>query len=173
MLHHYLVLPFAIFSIVFAFIYLKNVSQPSKPKVDVLSILLSTIGFGGIVFGFSSSGEGQAGWSSPQVYGSVLLGAIALLLFVFRQLRMEEPLLDLRAFKYPMFSQTAIMMIIMMMTLFSTMVLLPFLFQGALGMSVYASGLLLLPGSLLNGLVSPVTGKLFDRFGPRALCISA
>ncbi|CAM3616387.1 DHA2 family efflux MFS transporter permease subunit [Brevibacillus invocatus] len=167
----YLVLPFAIFSIVFAFIYLKNVSQPSKPKVDVLSILLSTIGFGGIVFGFSSSGEGQAGWSSPQVYGSVLLGAIALLLFVFRQLRMEEPLLDLRAFKYPMFSQTAIMMIIMMMTLFSTMVLLPFLFQGALGMSVYASGLLLLPGSLLNGLVSPVTGKLFDRFGPRALII--
>lgn len=167
----YLVLPFAVFSILFAFIYLKNVSQPSKPKVDVLSILMSTIGFGGIVFGFSSSGEGHAGWSSPQVYGSVLLGAIALLLFVYRQLRMEEPLLDLRAFKYPLFSQTAIMMIIMMMTLFSTMVLLPFLFQGALGMSVYASGLLLLPGSLLNGLVSPVTGKLFDRFGPRALII--
>ena len=45
----------------FAFIYLKNVSEPTKPKVDVLSILLSTIGFGGIVYGFSSSGEG---WDS-------------------------------------------------------------------------------------------------------------
>lgn len=167
----YMVLPFAVFSIIFAFIYLKNVSQPTKPKVDVLSILLSTIGFGGIVYGFSSSGEGHAGWTSPQVYGTLLVGAIALLLFVLRQLKVKEPLMDLRAFKFPMFSLTTVLLIIMMMTLFSTMSLLPFLFQGALGMTVFASGLLMLPGSLLNGLISPITGKLFDKFGPRALVI--
>ncbi|MDF2658711.1 MAG: drug resistance transporter, EmrB/QacA family [Paenibacillus sp.] len=167
----YLVLPFAVFSIVFAFIYLKNVSTPTKPKVDVLSIVLSTLGFGGIVYGFSSSGEGHGGWSSPQVYGTVLVGAVALLLFVFRQLRVREPLMDLRAFQFPMFSLTTVLLIIMMMTLFSTMSLLPFLFQGALGLTVFASGLLMLPGSLLNGLISPLTGKLFDKFGPRALVI--
>lgn len=167
----YLVLPFAIFSIIFAFIYLKNVSQPTKPKVDVISIILSTIGFGGIVYGFSNSGEGHAGWTSPQVYGTVIVGAIALLLFTFRQLRVKEPLMDLRAFRFPMFTLTTIMLIIMMMTLFSAMSLLPFLFQGALGMTVFASGLLMLPGSLLNGLISPLTGKLFDKFGPRALVI--
>lgn len=167
----FLVLPFAVFSIVFAFIYLKNVSTPTKPKVDVLSIILSTIGFGGIVYGFSSSGEGHGGWSSPQVYGTVLVGAISLLLFVFRQLRVKEPLMDLRAFQFPMFSLTTVLLIIMMMTLFSTMSLLPFLFQGALGLTVFASGLLMLPGSLLNGLISPLTGKLFDKFGPRALVI--
>lgn len=164
----YIVLPFAIFSIIFAFIYLKNVSQPTKPKVDVLSIILSTIGFGGLVYGFSSSG---AGWNSLQVYGMILLGLAALLLLVLRQLKLKEPLLDLRAFKYPMFTLTTILLIIMMMTLFSTMSLLPFLFQGALGLTVYASGLIMLPGSLLNGLISPITGKLFDRFGPRALII--
>lgn len=167
----FLVLPFAVFSIVFAFIYLKNVSRPTKPKVDVFSIVLSTIGFGGIVYGFSSSGEGSAGWSSPQVYGTVVIGSISLLLFIFRQLKMKEPLLDLRAFQYPMFALTTVLLIIMMMTMFSTMSLLPFLFQGALGLTVYASGLLMLPGSLLNGLISPVTGKLFDRFGPRALIV--
>ncbi|WP_442951714.1 MDR family MFS transporter [Paenibacillus sp. GYB003] len=167
----YMVLPFAIFSILFAFIYLKNVSQPTKPKVDVVSLVLSTVGFGGIVYGFSSSGEGHGGWSSPQVYGTVIVGAIALLLFVVRQLKVREPLMDLRAFRFPMFTLTAIMLIIMMMTLFSTMSLLPFLFQGALGMTVFASGLIMLPGSLLNGLISPVTGKLFDKFGPRALVI--
>jgi len=166
-----LVLPFAIFSIVFAFIYLKNVSKPTKPKVDVLSIILSTIGFGGIVYGFSSSGEGHAGWTSPEVYGTIIVGAVSLLIFAIRQFRLSEPLLDLRAFRYPMFSLTTIVLIIMMMTMFSTMSLLPFLFQGALGLTVYASGLLMLPGSLLNGLLSPVTGKLFDRFGPRALMI--
>ena len=164
----YFVLPFAIFSIVFAFIYLKNVSEPTKPKVDVLSILLSTIGFGGIVYGFSSSGEG---WGSFQVYGIILIGLVAILFFVLRQLKLKEPLLDLSAFKYPMFTLTTILLTIMMMTMFSTMTLLPFLFQGALGLTVYATGLIMLPGSLLNGLLSPVSGKLFDKFGPRALII--
>ncbi|MGG1658291.1 MDR family MFS transporter [Brevibacillus sp. NRS-1366] len=167
----FLVLPFAVFALVFAFIYLKNVSQPTKPKVDWLSIILSTIGFGGIVYGFSSSGEGHGGWSNPQVYGTVIVGAVSLLLFVIRQLRLTEPLMDLRAFKFSMFTQTAILLIIMMMTLFSTMSLLPFLLQGALGLTVFASGLLMLPGSLLNGLISPLTGKLFDKFGPRTLVI--
>lgn len=169
----FLVLPFAIFSIVFSFIYLKNVSKPTKPKVDIISLLLSTIGFGGFVYGFSGLGEGQAGvgWSNPRVYGIVLVSVIALFLFAIRQLRVKEPLLDLRTFKYPMFAMTTILLIIVMMTLFSTLSLLPFLFQGALGLTVFASGLLLLPGSLLNGLMSPLTGKLFDRFGPRALVI--
>ncbi|MGN7166736.1 MDR family MFS transporter [Paenibacillus cellulositrophicus] len=167
----YLVLPFAILSIIIAFVYLKNVSQPTKPKVDVLSIILSTIGFGGIVYGFSSLGEGGAGWSHSKVIWTIIIGAAALLLFVIRQLRLKDPLMDIRSFKFPAFTLTAIMLIIMMMTLFSSMSLLPFLFQGALGMTVFASGLLMLPGSLLNGLISPITGKLFDKFGPRALII--
>ncbi|WP_028610147.1 MDR family MFS transporter [Paenibacillus harenae] len=167
----YMVLPFAIFSIVFAFIYLKNVSTPTKPKVDIISLILSTIGFGGIVYGFSSSGEGHGGWSSPEVYGTVIIGSVSLLLFVLRQFRVKEPLMDLRAFKFPMFTLTTVLLVIMMMTLFSTLSLLPFLFQGALLMTVFASGLIMLPGSLLNGLISPLTGKLFDKFGPRALVI--
>ncbi|WP_443147048.1 MDR family MFS transporter [Paenibacillus sp. HWE-109] len=167
----FLVLPFSVFSIVFAFIYLKNVSEPIKPKVDVTSIVLSTIGFGGLVYGLSISGEGDMNWLNPRVYGFVLVGVISLLLFVYRQLRLKEPLLDLRAFKYSMLSLAAILMIIMMMTFFSTMSLLPFMFQGALGLTVVTSGLLMLPGSLLNGLISPLMGKLFDRFGPRALVV--
>ncbi|MEG0383774.1 MAG: MDR family MFS transporter [Solibacillus sp.] len=164
----YIVIPFAIFSIIFAFIFLKNVSEPTKPKVDVLSIILSTIGFGGIVYGFSSSGKG---WDSFQVYGIIIIGLIALFFFVLRQLKLKEPLLDLSPFKFPLFTLTTILLIIMMMTMFSTMTLLPFLFQGALGLTVYATGLIMLPGSLLNGVLSPVSGKLFDKFGPRALII--
>lgn len=161
----FLVLPFAVFSIVFAFIYLKNVSEPTKPKIDIISVLLSTIGFGGFVYGFSGS---EGGFT-----GIIVVSIIALILFVFRQMRLKEPLLDLRAFKYPMFAVTTVLLIVVMMTLFSTLSLLPFLFQGALGLTVFASGLLLLPGSFVNGLMSPVAGKLFDRFGPRVLVIPA
>ncbi|GGG00299.1 MDR family MFS transporter [Paenibacillus abyssi] len=167
----FMVLPFAIFAIVFAAIYLKNVSEVTKPKVDVLSIILSTLGFGGIVFGFSSAGEGHGGWSSPQVYLSLTVGIISLLLFIWRQLVSKEPMLDMRAFKSPMFSLTTVMLIIVMMSLFSTMLLLPLFLQGALLMTAFTAGLILLPGGALNGLLSPVTGKLFDKFGPRALVI--
>ncbi|CAH0120957.1 MULTISPECIES: MDR family MFS transporter [unclassified Paenibacillus] len=167
----YLVLPFAVFSIIFSYMFLKNVTPVTKPKVDVLSIILSTIGFGGIVFGFSNKGEGEATWASPQVYLPLLIGGISLLIFVIKQIKSKEPMLDMRVFRFPMFSLTTVLLIIAMMTMFSTMLLLPFLMQGAFLMTTFAAGLVLLPGGLLNGLISPITGRLFDKFGPRALVI--
>ncbi|WP_214627298.1 MDR family MFS transporter [Paenibacillus agaridevorans] len=167
----YLVLPFAIFAVIFAFIFLKNVTDVTKPRVDILSILLSTIAFGGIVYGFSSLGEVENGWSNPRVYAFVAAGTVALALFIWRQLTSKTPILDLRAFKAPMFSFATVQVIIVMMSLFSTLMLLPILMQQGMGMTAFAAGLVLLPGGILNGFLSPVTGKLFDKFGPRALVI--
>ncbi|MBD8070829.1 DHA2 family efflux MFS transporter permease subunit [Bacillus sp. PS06] len=167
----FIVLPFAIFSIVFASIYLKNVSEVTKPKVDYISVILSTLGFGGIVFGFSSAGEGSAGWTHPEVYIAVIVGIVSLILFVIRQLKLEEPMLDVRVFKYPMFAITAVLLIITMMALFSTIILLPMLLRSGLAFTAFMTGLALLPGGLINGLISPITGRLFDKFGPRKLVI--
>ncbi|WP_209976331.1 MDR family MFS transporter [Paenibacillus eucommiae] len=166
-----IVLPFIVISFFVAYRYLVNVSEITRPKIDLLSILLSTIGFGGIVFGFSTAGEGHGGWTSPMVYFSLGIGSLSLLLFVLRQLRSKEPMLDMRTFRFPMFTITAIMMVILMMTLFSSMLLLPFLLKGALGLTALTTGLILLPGGLLNGLLSPLTGKWFDKYGPRVLII--
>jgi DHA2 family lincomycin resistance protein-like MFS transporter len=166
-----LVIPFAAFSTIFAFIYLKNVTDVTKPKVDVFSIVLSTLGFGGIVYGFSSAGEGNGGWSSPEVYVSLTVGIISLIWFVLIQIRSKEPMLDMRSFKSPMFTLTAVILIIVMMTMFSTMLLLPFLLQGALLFTAFTTGLIMLPGGVLNGLLSPIFGKWFDKFGPRVLVL--
>ncbi len=168
----FIVVPFAIFSIVFGAMYLKNVTDVTKPKVDVISVILSTLGFGGIVFGFSSVGEGEGGWMHPEVYLSVIIGALSLVFLVLRQLKVEEPMLDVRAFKYPMFSLTTVLLIIMMMSLFSTMIIIPIFLQGPLLLTAFVTGLVLLPGGVINGLLSPVTGKLFDKFGPRVLVIA-
>lgn len=165
----YLVIPLALFSIVFAAIYLKNVSVLTKPKVDFISIILSTIGFGGIVYGFSSAGEGS--WSDPLVTWSILAGVIGLVLFVWRQLSVKQPMLDLRTFKFPMFSLVTVLMLVLMMSMFSTMIMLPLFLQNALGMTALAAGLVLMPGSIVNGLMAPITGRLFDKFGPRVLII--
>ncbi|RYM06657.1 DHA2 family efflux MFS transporter permease subunit [Sporolactobacillus sp. THM7-7] len=161
----FLVIPLAAAAIVFAFYYLKNVSEVTKPKVEVPSIVLSTIGFGGIVYGLGSGG----GSGAALVF--LIAGAISLMLFVWRQLTIEEPILNLRVFKYSIFSLAMIILIMVMMTLFSTMIILPIYLQNVLFLTSFGAGLILLPGGLMNGLLSPVMGRLFDRLGPRWLAV--
>lgn len=162
-------LPFALISIAVGLKYLVNVSEITKPKVDFLSILFSTIGFGGIVYGFSSSGS--EGWGAVEVYGTIIVGVVALVLLVIRSLRIKNPILDFRVFKFPMFSLTVVLMVVVMMTMFSSMTLLPLFLQSVLLLTAFASGLVMLPGSLVNGVLAPVSGKLFDKFGPKVLVI--
>ena len=163
-------LPPLVVALVYGIYFMQNVSTPTKPKIDVLSILLSTIGFGGIVFGFSSTGE-AGGWSSPTVMISLVIGVIGLVLFTIRQLKMKQPVLNLRAFQYPMFTLGLVMVVISMMVILSSMILLPLYLQTSLALSTFAAGLLLLPGGVLNGLLSPLMGNLFDQFGPKWLVI--
>ncbi|MGZ0050596.1 MDR family MFS transporter [Brevibacillus gelatini] len=167
----YGVLPIALFVVTFAYFRLKNVTETSRPRVDVLSLLLSTCGFGGIVFGFSSAGEGSGGWGSNEVLWPITIGVVALILFTWRQLRLSEPLLDLRTFTYTVFRMSTVIMMIVMMAMFSAMMLLPIFLQNALGYSPFEAGLVMLPGGIVMGIMSPITGRLFDRFGARWLAV--
>lgn len=163
-------LPLLICALIYGMYFMQNVTTPTKPKIDIVSIILSTLGFGGIVYGFSSAGEG-GGWSNPIVIVSIAVGIVSLILFSLRQIKMEKPMLNLSVFKYPMFTLGLVMIIIAMMTILSSMILLPLYLQTSLALSTFAAGLLLLPGGVINGLLSPVMGGLFDRFGPKWLVI--
>ncbi|MFC6332012.1 DHA2 family efflux MFS transporter permease subunit [Paenibacillus septentrionalis] len=165
-------LPFFIISIICGLLFLPNISQVTKPKIDVFSIVLSTLGFGGIVYGFSSAGghgETGGGWSSPIVIVTMAIGILSLVIFSIRQLKVKEPMMDLRAFKYPMFTLGLILIFICMMMMLSSMLILPMYLQQGLAVTALTAGLVLLPGSLLNGFLSPVMGRLFDKFGPKWL----
>ncbi|WP_339243053.1 DHA2 family efflux MFS transporter permease subunit [Paenibacillus sp. FSL R5-0517] len=167
-------LPFFIISLVCGLLFLPNISKLTKPKIDVLSIILSTLGFGGIVYGFSSAGghgDTGGGWTSPIVVSTLVVGVLSLLLFSIRQLRMKQPMMDLRAFKYPMFTIGLILVFICMMMILSSMLILPMYLQQGMAVTALTAGLVLLPGSLLNGFLSPVMGRLFDKFGPKWLVI--
>lgn len=128
-------LPFLVLALIFGIAYMQNVSEITKPKIDVLSIILSTIGFGGVVFGFSNAGEGSGGWSSPIVISSLAVGVIALILFSIRQLTMKQPMMNLRAFRYPMFVLGVLMVFICMMVILSSMLLLPMFLQGGMALT--------------------------------------
>jgi EmrB/QacA subfamily drug resistance transporter len=165
----YGMIPLALIVIACGFIFLKNVSERVNTKLDILSVVFSTIGFGTLLYGFSRAGS--LGWSSSEVLLSIVAGIIALALFTWRQLISNKPLLDLRAFKYNMFSLTTIINIAVTMVMYADMMLLPLYLQNARGYSALESGFLMLPGALVMGFLMPITGKLFDRFGAKWLAI--
>lgn len=165
----YGMIPLAIIVIVLGFIYLRNVNKPVASRIDILSVVLSTIGFGALLYGFSRAGS--EGWSSGEVIGSLAAGVASLILFTWRQLASRDPLLDLRAFKYNMFSLTTIINILATIVMYADMMLLPLYLQNELGYTALKSGLLMLPGALVMGFLMPVTGRLFDRFGAKWLSV--
>lgn len=164
-----LVLPIAILTLIFAAFKLKNVTPQRAIKLDVLSLILSSIGFGGLLYGFSSAGE--KGWDNVLVYGTIIIGTLALITFILRQLRMDEPMLEFRIFKYPMFALSTTISIVISVAMFSAMILMPIYVQTIRGISPMDSGLLMLPGAIVMGIMSPITGKLFDKYGARTLAV--
>ncbi|MNV37389.1 Multidrug export protein EmrB [compost metagenome] len=159
----YMMIPVALFSIVYAFLYLKNVTELTRPKIDLVSIILSTAGFGCVTYGFSLT----SARTQLEGYGIIAIGSFFLLLLVWRQLKLKEPLIDLSVFKHRTFSLVAILIVILMMVLFATTTLLPIYMQDVMQLTAFWAGLLLMPGCILNGIMMPLSGKLLDRFGPR------
>lgn len=148
---------------------LKDKKEKVDLRLDFLSVVLSTLGFGGLLYGFSSAGN--AGWGSPQVYLSLIIGVISLILFISRQSRLKEPMLSFTVFKFPSFALASIIIMIINMALFSGFLMLPIYAQSIRGISPMDTGLMLLPGAVLNAFLSPVTGRLFDKYGGRILAV--
>ncbi|EKN65514.1 EmrB/QacA family drug resistance transporter [Neobacillus bataviensis LMG 21833] len=168
MLFHF-VSPIAVVVLLIGVFLLKDKKAKVDIRLDLLSLVLSSVGFGGLLYGFSSAGN--KGWDSPQVYGTIFIGAIALILFIFRQFKLEKPMLEFRIYKYPMFALSSAISVVISMAMFSAMLLLPIYVQTIRGISPMKSGLMMLPGAILMGIMSPITGKLFDKFGGRILAV--
>lgn len=165
----YIVFPIAIISLLIGVFKLKNITPQRPIKLDVFSIILSSFGFGGLLYGFSSAGD--KGWDHPSVYITLVVGVIGVATLILRQLRMKDPMLEFRIFRYPMFALSSAISVVLAMALFSGMILIPLYVQTIRGFTPFEAGLLMLPGALVMGVMSPITGRLFDKFGARTLTI--
>lgn len=166
----YIVLPFVIFDIIVAYFLLRNVTKLTYPKIDVWGIILSTIGFGALLYGFSEAGNNS--WTDPLVVVALVVGAVGLILFIWRELTTDTPMLEFRVFKYNMFALTTAVRSIAMIAMFAGMLLIPIYMQTIRGFTPLESGLLLLPGALIMGICQPIAGVLFDKIGARPLAIA-
>ncbi|WP_086999722.1 DHA2 family efflux MFS transporter permease subunit [Rhizobium sullae] len=169
-----LVLPIALIALALGAWKIKNVTEPTKAPIDILSVPISAIGFGSFVYGLS--GLGEAALETPAVSPWIPLGvgAAVIAIFVLRQLRLQRQdraLLDMRTLTIKAFTIPVVMMAILMMSMFGVFILLPIYLQNVLGLTTLQTGLLLLPGGLIMGLCAPTVGSLFDRHGPMPLVV--
>lgn len=163
----YVILPIAVFNIIFAYFLLVNVTELTKPKLDKLSVILSTLGFGGLLYAFSIVSE--IGWANATFIIILILSVITMFIFVRRQLKLERPLLEFRVFSYPVFTLGTVLSMFVFAAMIATNIILPLYMQNMLHFSALQSGLVLLPGAILMGAMNPVTGYLFDKFGGKWL----
>jgi len=169
-----IVLPIAIVTLALGAKWVVSVSETTRAKVDLVSVPLAVLGFGGLVYGLASIGESAEGGAAIPVWVLFTIGGVFLALFLARQLqlqRKDRALLDLRVFTSPIFSISMVSMLIATMTMFGAFILLPFFAQRALGLGPLETGLITLPGGLLQGIASPFIGRIYDRSGPKLLLI--
>jgi DHA2 family lincomycin resistance protein-like MFS transporter len=180
-----LILPIALVALIAGARWMVNVGEVKKAPLDVFSVILSALGFGGVVFGLSQIGgaashgtgaEAAAASASSTVALIVALsvGVASLALFVWRQLRLQktdDALLDLRVFRSGNFSLAVMQFLLISMAFFGAITVVPLYMQRVLGVSALETGLVVLPGALAMGLLGPVIGRIYDKRGPRLLLV--
>ncbi|MGI4896488.1 MAG: MDR family MFS transporter [Janthinobacterium lividum] len=167
-----IVLPIALIALALGAWKVRNVTAPREAHLDVLSLVLSAIGFGGLIYGLSTVGAAATGDTPVAPWIPVVIGGLSLLAFCLRQFRLQRTsgaLMDLRVFANRSFSVSTVVLVVSFMGLFGALIMLPIFLQTVLELGTLETGLLLLPGGAVMGILSPVVGRLFDRYGPRPL----
>ncbi|MBD8477949.1 MDR family MFS transporter [Microbacterium sp. CFBP 8794] len=175
-----IVLPIALVALFVGARWIHNLGETRNAPIDIPSVVLSALGFGGLVFGLSQIGGGHgsdpdaASTSLVTLIASLAVGVIGLGLFVWRQTRLQRSdsaLLDLRVFRSRNFTLSVAQLGVMSMAFFGAITLLPLYLQTVLEKTPLETGLAVLPGSLAMGLAGPVIGRIYDRFGTQVLLV--
>jgi EmrB/QacA subfamily drug resistance transporter len=156
-------------ALVFAVSVFDNILETQNKKFDAISFAISIFAFGGITLGIGNIAG--FGFISTSVLIPLIVGIITSILFVYRQFSIEQPFLDLRVLKFRKYTLSVIGSVLLYLILMGTSVIMPLYIQSIMGYSATISGLVTLPGSLAMTVISPFTGKLFDKIGMKKLFI--
>ncbi|MGX6428743.1 MDR family MFS transporter [Levilactobacillus yonginensis] len=162
-------IPPVILVLALSLFFVRPVIPIKKSPIDKFAILLSTIGFGSLLYGFSEVGEN--GWGSVTVIGGILVGLIFIGWFARHEWPQAQPFLNVRLLKIPSFTIASFITALSNTAMIGIQVVLPMYLQQVRGLSPFHSGLMILPGALIYGVVSLISGTLYDRMGGRRLAL--
>ncbi|MGO3498686.1 MDR family MFS transporter [Leuconostoc falkenbergense] len=166
----YIVAPLIIANFILAYFLLNNIGTPKRLKFDVLGVILSSIGLGSLLYGFSNAGGTP--WHDFTVWGFVVIGLVVTTLFILHQLHTSTPLLNMSVFSHREFNVAVLINIVLMMAMYGGALMLPLYMQNVRGASAFISGLVLFPGALVTAFLSPWSGRLYDRYGAKYLTLT-
>jgi DHA2 family multidrug resistance protein len=139
-------------------------------KFDLRGFLLSAVGFSAILLALSDAATD--GWTNPGILTRFGIGFVALGLWVWVELTDKHPLLELRLFKIPIFTMSALVSFVLTIGMFGGMLVLPLFLQNLRGLGAAESGLILIWQVLPMTIAMPLVGRLVDKVGARAVILT-
>jgi EmrB/QacA subfamily drug resistance transporter len=162
-------LPIGVVGIVLAFLVLPEFESKDPGKLDVAGAVSSAVMLFCLLLGLSKGQEW--GWLDERTVLLFVVSFFALVLFIYRELSAEKPLLELRVFKYLSFTMANLILIVSMVGLYAGTFYIPLFLQSVRGLGAMETGLLMMPAALVSAILMPVTGKLYDKIGARPLIL--
>jgi DHA2 family lincomycin resistance protein-like MFS transporter len=162
-----LMLSFLAIALVGTLLFMDDALDRRNSNVDIASVVLSCLGFGGVVFGIGQAAS--YGFVHPLVIGPVVIGAAALAFYARRQLASEHPLLNLRILTYPRYRRSLALMCVLQLVLFGGVLIVPLFLLRGWGLSAMEAGLYMLPGGVLTAVDNLLAGMAYDRFGTKTV----
>ena len=160
-------LPIGIFAFVFGLLFLREHRESHPGRFDLAGFVLAGAGFALLMYSIS---EGPAhGWSTPLIAGTGIAGALLIGALVIVELKIREPLLDLRLLRDRLFGTASVVIFLAMAGFLATLYMVSLYYQDGLGLSALASGLSTFPEALGVMVGAQIAGHLYPRVGPRRL----
>ena len=166
----YINVPIGIVAVILGTLMMHEFPHESKGKFDLLGFIFSIIGFGSLLYGFNE--VSSLGWGSSEVELFLSVGVLCLIILVIVELRVKEPMIQLRVFKNYQFNMSLIIVSIVSVSMFAGIFFLPLYLQDIRGFSAVRTGLFMTPAALTSAVIMPISGRLFDRIGARPLGIA-
>lgn len=165
-----LILPFIIAVVLLSIFQLPQVETNDNPKFDVPSLITISLGLLFLLTGFSNIG--QANFVSFSVLGFTIIGLILIGIFAVMETKADSPIINFEIFKHSQFTFATLINMLIVLTMYGNTILLPLMIQMILHKSPLISGLALLPGALLTGFMSPISGRLFDKYPIKRIVVT-
>ena len=143
---------------------------PGTKGFDFLGLVLSMAGFTSFVYGINKAGID--GWGNATVIAFLAVGSVLLIAFTIVELRVKDPVMDLRLFRSYTFTISNILIWVTTAVLFGSLFLLPLFFERVEGLTAQTTGEILISQGLAMAVGLAVGGRLYNRIGPRILSVA-
>lgn len=170
----YINVPVGVLALFFTAVVQKEYRPNTKKSFDGVGFITSAIFLPAFMFGLSqvNSSSNPEGWSSPMVLGSLWVSAVTFFIFVFAELTVKQPFINLRLFAGRDFALANLVFFIFGIGMFGSTFLIPLYLQDNLGYSAFQAGMFFMPVGIIQGIASPVAGSLTNKMNPKILIVT-